>query len=151
MNGNKTYLAGDVLVDGDRGVDTTSLLEEGADGTSRSLGGDEDDIDVLGRDHTGVLLVDNREAVGEVQGLALGLLRCNRRFRCGSSSFRVVFVTHDEGRDLRPGLGLCGIRQQVHDDGTTVDSLLNREESLSGNLYTEEARSANVTCGRGLT
>jgi hypothetical protein len=61
-------------VDGNRGVDTTALLEESADGASGSLGGDEDDIDVLGRDDTGVLLVDDRESVSKVKSLALGLL-----------------------------------------------------------------------------
>jgi hypothetical protein len=43
-------LAGDVLVDGDRGVDAAALLEEGADGPARTLGGDKDDVDVRGAD-----------------------------------------------------------------------------------------------------
>lgn len=42
------------LEDGDRGVDSTTLLEESADGAARSLGGDEDDIDVLRGDDTGL-------------------------------------------------------------------------------------------------
>jgi hypothetical protein len=66
-------LAGHVLPDGDRGVDTTALLEEGADGAAGTLGGAEDDVDVLGGLNTGVLVEDEGETVGEVEGLALGL------------------------------------------------------------------------------
>jgi hypothetical protein len=47
-------LAGDVLPDGDGRVDTTTLKEEGSDGTARTLGSDEDDIDVRGRDDLGL-------------------------------------------------------------------------------------------------
>lgn len=49
--------------------------------------------------------------MGEVEGLALGNERSN----------------------LRPGLGLGGIGKQVHDDGSSVDGLLDGEKSLSGN------------------
>lgn len=69
----KAHLAGDVLPDGDGRVDSASLLEESADGTSGALGGAKDDVDVGGDDDTSVLLVDDGEAVGEVEGLALGL------------------------------------------------------------------------------
>lgn len=56
-------------------VDTTALLEEGADGTARALGSDEDNVNILGGDDTGVFLVDDGEAVAEVEGLALGDVR----------------------------------------------------------------------------
>ena len=42
--------------------------------------------------------------------------------------------THDQRSDLGPGLGLGSIREQVHDDSSAVDSLLNWEKGLSGNL-----------------
>ena len=122
-------LAGDVLVDGDGSVDTSALEEEGSDGSSGSLGGDKDDVDVLGGDDLGlagsvwvswicgkrrkrstyVLLVDDGETVGEVKSLALG----------------------DQGGDLGPGGRLSGIRQEVHDNGTSLDSLGDVEQGLA--------------------
>lgn len=42
-------LTGHILVDGDGGVDTTSLTEQAADGAARALGSNEDDVNV-GRD-----------------------------------------------------------------------------------------------------
>ena len=59
---------------------------------------------------TYVLLVNNGETVGEVEGLSLG----------------------DQGSDLGPGRRLGGIRKQVHDDGSLLDSLGDIEKSLSG-------------------
>ena len=105
-------LAGDILPDGNGRVDPTALLEEGADGAARALRGDEDDIDVSGGDDVGVLLVDDGEPVGEVEGLALG----------------------DERGDGGPGGRLGGVREEVHDDGTTVDGLLDGEEGLTRHL-----------------
>lgn len=64
-------LASHVLEDGDTGVDTTALLEESADGTSRTLWCDEDDIDVGGDLDLGLVLEDGGETVGEVEGLRL--------------------------------------------------------------------------------
>lgn len=51
-------LAGNVLVDGDRGVDASALTEEGTHGASRALGGDEDDVDVSGDLNLGKVLED---------------------------------------------------------------------------------------------
>lgn len=65
-------LAGHVLVHGHTRVDARASEELGADGTARALGGAEDDIDVSGGDDASLLLVDNAEAVREVEGLALG-------------------------------------------------------------------------------
>jgi hypothetical protein len=62
------------------------------------------------KNRTYVLLVDNGETVGEVEGLSLG----------------------DQGSDLGPGGRLGGIRKQVHDDGSLLDSLGDIEKSLSG-------------------
>ena len=62
-------LASDVLVDGNGGVDTAALTEEGADGAAGALGGDEDDVDVGGNLDLGEVLEDGREAVGEVESL----------------------------------------------------------------------------------
>ena len=103
-------LARDVLPDGDRRVDATTLLEERADGATRALGRNEDDVDVRRRHDFGVLLVYDGEAVREVERLALG----------------------DERRELGPRRGLGGIRKQVHDDRPSLDRLLDREERFAG-------------------
>jgi len=57
------------LEDGNGGVDSTALTEKSADGTAGTLGGDEDDINVLGDFDLGEVLEDGREAVGEVESL----------------------------------------------------------------------------------
>jgi hypothetical protein len=99
-------------------VDTAALLEEGADGPAATLGGDEDDVDVLGRDDLGVLLEHDGEAVGEVEGLALGQV----------------------GLDVLPGGGLSGVGEEVHDDGTLLESLVDGEEGLAGDLLRTSAK-----------
>jgi hypothetical protein len=38
----------------------------------------------------------------------------------------------DQRLDLVPSLGLSGITEQVHDDGTLLDGLVDREQGLSG-------------------
>ena len=58
-----------ILVDSDGGVDTTSLAEEGADGSARAFGSDEDDIDVFRNVDLCEVLEDRREAVREVESL----------------------------------------------------------------------------------
>lgn len=55
-------LTGDILPNGDGRVDTSTLEEEGSDSSSRSLGGDEDNVDVLGWDNVGL-------HISEVQAL----------------------------------------------------------------------------------
>lgn len=62
-------LASDVLVDGERGVDTTALTEERSDGSARALGGTENDVDVGGNLDLGEVFEDGGETVGEVKGL----------------------------------------------------------------------------------
>jgi hypothetical protein len=47
-------LTGDILPDSDGRVDTSTLEEKGSDSSSRSLGGDEDNIDILGGDNVGL-------------------------------------------------------------------------------------------------
>lgn len=64
-------VAGDVLVDGDGGVDAAALAEEGAHGAAGALGGDEDDVDVLGDLDLGEVLEDGGETVGEVKSLGI--------------------------------------------------------------------------------
>jgi len=98
------------LPNSDGRVDSTTLLEERADGAARTLGGNKDDINILRGNDTSVLLEDNGETVGEVESLALG----------------------DEGSDLGPCLGLSSVGEEVHDDSTPVDGLLDGEEGLSG-------------------
>ena len=60
---------------------------------------------------THVVLVNDRESVGEVKGLALG----------------------DHGRDLFPGSTLRSIRKQVHNDRALADSLGDVKQSFTGN------------------
>lgn len=96
-------LSGDVLVDGDGGVDTTALTEEGADCAAGALGGDEDDIDVGGNLDLGEVLEDGRETVGEVESLSVLV---------GDECFQVVcsyLALGELGLDGGPGLGLGGI------------------------------------------
>lgn len=68
-NGLLLGLASDILVDGERGVDTTALTEERSHGSARALGGAEDDIDVGGNLNLGEVLEDGGETVREVEGL----------------------------------------------------------------------------------
>jgi hypothetical protein len=53
-NGLLLGLTGNILPNGDGRVDTSALEEEGSDSSSGSLGGDEDDVDVLGGDNVGL-------------------------------------------------------------------------------------------------
>lgn len=68
-NGLLFGLASNVLEDGDGGVDTTSLTEESSDGTPRSLGCNENDIDIRGNIDFGLVLEDWGETMGEVKSL----------------------------------------------------------------------------------
>lgn len=102
-------LAGDVLVDGDGAVDAAALEEEVADGGAGALGGAEHDVDVLGGDDASVVLEDDGETVGDVEGLAGG----------------------EVGLDLVPGELLASVGEEVHDDGTLVEGLIDLEEVLA--------------------
>ena len=62
-------LAGHVLVDGNGGVDTPSLTEEGPHGTAATFRGNEDDVDVGRNVDAGLRFEDRGEAVGEIEGL----------------------------------------------------------------------------------
>lgn len=77
-NGLLLSLASHVLVDGERGVDTTALTEQRADSTAGTLGGNQDNVNVLGDLDLGQLLEDGGETVREVQGL-LRLAGCQSR------------------------------------------------------------------------
>ena len=67
--------AGVVLVDRVAGVDPAAFKEQPADGRARAFRGDQDHIDVLRRNNAGLVLIDDAEAVREVQRLALGQVR----------------------------------------------------------------------------
>ena len=108
-NGLLKGLASDVLIDSHGRVDTTTLTEEGADSAAGALWRNKDDINVLWNIDLGQVLEDWREAVREVEGLALGELRL----------------------DVWPSLGLGGIREQVHDDGALANGLVDLEEVLA--------------------
>lgn len=64
-------LTGDILEDGDGRVDAAALTEEGAHGAAGTLGGNEDDVHVLGDLDLGEVLENRREAVGKVESLQL--------------------------------------------------------------------------------
>jgi hypothetical protein len=66
-------LAGDVLEDGDGGVDTSSLEEESSDSSSGTLWCDEDDIDVLGGDNVGLKVSEGRRRYVAVVAIPLNL------------------------------------------------------------------------------
>ena len=67
-------LASNILENSNRGVDTTTLTEECADGTARSLWRNKDDIDIRGYIDLGKILENGRETVREVEGLESQLL-----------------------------------------------------------------------------
>jgi hypothetical protein len=57
------------LVHGNGGVNTTAITEKSSDSSARTLGGNEDDIDIGGYIDLGLVLEDGRETVGEVESL----------------------------------------------------------------------------------
>lgn len=107
-------------------VDATALLEEGSNGLAGSLWRDEDDVDVCRRYDASVVLVDDGEAVREVEGLVFG----------------------DEGLDVVPGLRLSGVGQEVHDDGALLESFFDGEERLAGHLCQSSVRTARIRSER---
>jgi hypothetical protein len=126
-------LASHVLVDGDRRVDTTSLTEERADGAAGTLGGNKDDINVLGDLDLGEVLEDGGETVGEVESLECVLAKKDHqidRYRVGTATYLAL---GELGLDGGPGLALGGITEEVHDDGTPGDGLVNVEQVLASN------------------
>ena len=68
-NGLLLGVASNVLEDSDGGVDSTTLTEESSNSSARSLGGNEDDIDISWDINLGLVLEDWGETVGEVEGL----------------------------------------------------------------------------------
>src|ERR1051325_2745699 len=98
--------AGRVLMNG---VDALAFEEEPAHGSPRAFRGDEDDVDVRRRDDAGLVLVDDREAVREVEGLALGKQRL----------------------ELGPLVLLTGVGEEVLDDGAARGRFLPGEGRLA--------------------
>lgn len=64
-------LSSDVLEDGNGRVDTTTLLEEGSNGSSRALWSNKDNIDVSWNVNLGEVFEYWGESVGEIQSLVL--------------------------------------------------------------------------------
>jgi hypothetical protein len=62
-------VASDILEDSDGGVDSTTLTEESSNSSTRTLGSNEDDIDISWDIDLGLVLENGGEAVGEVEGL----------------------------------------------------------------------------------
>ena len=133
-------LAGDVLVDGEGRVDATSLAEERSDGAAGTLRRAEDDVNVGGHLDLGQVLEDGREAVREVQGLRSGWVSFlnfstppEYAHRQGGGGRSQAYLALGElGFDGRPGLALGGITEQVHDDSTAGDGLVDLKEVLAG-------------------
>ena len=57
-------------MDGEAGVDALAFQEQPAHRRARSLRRHEDHVDVLGRHDAGLVLVDDAEAVREIEGFA---------------------------------------------------------------------------------
>jgi hypothetical protein len=114
-----------ILENGDGGVNSTTLTEESANGAARSLGGNKDNIDISWHINLGLVLEDRGETVGEVEGLKISIWVNALRAKIAYLSLG------DLGLNSRPGLTLSSIREQVHDDSTLSDSLINFEEGLS--------------------
>jgi hypothetical protein len=90
------------LVNGDGGVDTTALTEEGSDSSARSLRGNKDDIDIGWDLNLGKVLEDRGETVGEVESLS---------WLTGKHTFlRLTYLSLGQLRlDRRPCLALSSI------------------------------------------
>lgn len=114
--------AGDVLVDSNGGVDTSAFTEKGADGSAGALGSNEDDINVLRHVDLGQVLEDRGEAVGEVESLLEVSDSMQRSLGDPDLSLGELRL------DGRPGLRLGSVREQVHDDGTLRNGLINLEQ-----------------------
>jgi hypothetical protein len=114
------------LVDGDGGVDSTALAEESSHSSARALRGNEDNVDVLGHIDLSLVLEDGGETVGEVESLCqlAGIVAGNASHYLSLGDLRL---------DSGPGLRLGSVTEQVHDDGTLGDGLIDIEEVLSWN------------------
>jgi hypothetical protein len=117
-------LASEILENGDGGVDTTSLAEESSNSSARALGGNEDNVDIRGNIDLSLVLEDWGETVREVESL----WELAKTIAQDGSHYLSL---GDLGLDCWPGLTLSSITEQVHDDGTLGDSLINIEEVLS--------------------
>lgn len=134
-------LASDVLEDSEGGVDATALTEEGSDGAARALGSAEDNVNVVGDVNLGLVLEDRGETVREVEGLSSQCfvsveLDTERRLApvgLGLGLGLPYLALNELGLNGRPSLRLGGITKEVHNNGTTGDSLIDLEEVLAGN------------------
>ena len=131
-NGLLLGSTGHILENGERGVDTTSLTEEGSDGTAGTLGSTEDDINICRNIDLGEVLEDGGETVREVQGLGKQRVRTKPAELSLTGGINYLSL-RDLGLNSGPGLRLGSVREEVHDNGTTTDSLVDLEEVLALN------------------
>ncbi len=103
-------LAREVLEDGKARIDAAAVEEVGAHGAAGALRRHQDDIDVRGRDDTGLVLVDDGEAVREVKRVA--------RLQAGL--------------DLGPHGHLTGVGEQVLDHRGALGGFLRGKQGLTG-------------------
>jgi hypothetical protein len=99
-------VTGGILEDSEAAVDAAAVEEVFTDAGSGAFRGDEDDIDEIRGDDGGLVVVDDGEAVREVEGIA----GVEMRF------------------DLRPHQHLTGVRDEVLDDSAALSSVGEREE-----------------------
>jgi len=114
--------ASDILEDGNRGVDASAFTEKGADGSAGALGGNENDIDVGRHIDFSQVLEDRGEAMGEVKGLSESVIKSYYHLEGSYLSLGELRL------DGRPSLGLRSVGEQVHDNGTLGNGLINFEK-----------------------
>ena len=83
--------------------------EQPAHRRARTLGGHQDDVDVPGRHHAGLVAVGDAEAVREIQRLACGQM----------------------GLEPRPLVLLAGVGEEVLDDGAAAQAPFDRRQGAA--------------------
>src|SRR5262245_4763439 len=96
-------------MNGITGVYSLAFQEIAADGGSRSFGGHQDDVDLLGWNDSRLIGIDDAETVREVERLT----GCQMRFQ-----FRPIFL-------------LARVGEQILDDGSPASGFVERQEGLA--------------------
>jgi hypothetical protein len=149
--------AGGVLLDGEAAVDAGARQEVAAHVQARALGRDHDDVHVGGRNHAGLILIDDGEAVREIDGVALlevlldrgpdGLLRGVRHQHLNDGALLGRFLDFEQGLARHPAVGDGAIpvpleRGRLADDdveaivlhverlGRTLDAIADHRDGL---------------------
>lgn len=112
-HGNSLFqgFARDILMHGNARIDTSAGQELRSHSSSASLWCAENDINVLGRNNASLVLVDDTEAVREIEGLVFGEILAQPW----------------------PRLALCSVAEQIHEDTSLCSRFFNCEQILAGN------------------